>query len=68
MSTTTLRPPEPAEVQAWRSRPRREPPRCCHTCDYYRADGTCARYGQTPPPEFTARIGACPAWVEEVPF
>lgn len=62
------KPPEPQIVRAWRQQVRGGPPRCCHTCDWYRDDGTCAQYRQRVPDDFAARIDACPAWTEEIPF
>jgi hypothetical protein len=57
---------EPPEVVAWRRRG--EPPRCCHTCENYSEAGRCVKYDSTPPEDFAAQAGACPAWEHEIPF
>lgn len=45
------------------------PPRCCHSCDYYRYDdGQCLKFKQVPPREFVEMKDACDAWLHRVPF
>jgi hypothetical protein len=45
------------------------PPRCCHSCDYYRYDdGYCMKFKQTPPVEFVQQQDACGDWLHRIPF
>jgi hypothetical protein len=62
--STGKRHPEPE-----RMRLHREKPRFCHTCDRYRFDGVCEKYGSVPPEEFAATENACEHWEDElIPF
>lgn len=65
---SNTRPHEPQHVQQWRAWYAKGPPRCCHTCDYYRETGECDRHNATPPPEFAAQENACKDWIVEIPF
>lgn len=64
----TTRHPEPAIVTLYRQTLAAEPPRVCHTCDFYQPNGVCAEYNDTPPAEFASEPGGCALWVWEVPF
>lgn len=46
----------------------KEPPKCCHTCDFYMDDGNCQIYNMTPPEEFAAQEGQCDKWQEVITF
>lgn len=60
-----MRPPEPDYLIKWRA----GPPKCCHTCADYTADGVCAEFEMRPPDDFVATAGACEWWLkEEMPF
>ena len=63
-----MRHPEPAIVTLYRKTLAAEPPRVCHTCDFYQPDGVCVEYNDTPPPEFANETGGCALWQIEVPF
>jgi len=63
-----MRHPEPAIVTHYRNTLKAEPPRVCHTCDFYQPNGVCAEYNDTPPVEFANEPGGCALWEWEVPF
>ena len=63
-----MRHSEPEVVLQWRRRFDEGPPKCCHTCDHYSREGECSKYDMQPPADFAASVGACPEWVEAVPF
>lgn len=63
-----MKPEPPKEFQQWEAIAKGEPPRCCHSCDRYQADGSCGFFNMTPPDEFTQTIGACHEWLELMPF
>ena len=56
---------EPQFVIEWRNR---QPPKVCHTCDWYDKHGECGFYKAEPTETFAATAGACDSWVEELPF
>lgn len=62
-----MRHPEPEYVVKWREAIAK-PPKCCHTCDHYAADGKCVFHWAEPPADFAATNGACNDWVEIMPF
>ena len=59
---------EPEIVTLYRKTLRIEPPRLCHTCDNYGADGICSEFDSVPPESFANEPGQCELWIEEVPF
>ena len=63
-----MRHPEPSFVVQWREVERKGPPKCCHTCEWYEADGKCAKHEMEPPAEFAATEDECPDWIRECPF
>lgn len=64
----TKREPTPRFLIEW-ARLCNTPPQCCHTCEHYGFDGTCAKFGMRPPPEFTQSQGQCSAWAyDAIPF
>ena len=64
----TTKPAPPPAAAEWLKHMRAPTPRCCHTCDYYLSSGTCEKFGQVPPDEFTQTIGACDQWEDMIPF
>lgn len=60
--------PEPEIVTLYRTTLRAEPPRVCHTCDHYSAQGVCAEFHDEPPADFASEPNQCELWVEVVPF
>ena len=63
-----MRHPEPAIVTHYRDSLKAEPPRCCHTCDWYTKQGECEKFDQVPPAGFASEPGGCAFWEWEVPF
>ena len=63
-----MRPTEPEFLAEWRKWMALGPPRCCHTCISYDAEGYCRRYGMRPPEDFAKTQDACPDWDEDIPF
>jgi hypothetical protein len=63
-----MRSPEPKIVTLYRAAIRQDPPKCCHTCDYYTKDGMCQEYDAAPPELFTRTVDSCELWSEEIPF
>lgn len=59
---------EPQFVTAWYRGADMEIPRCCHTCEHYKADGVCIQYAMQPPQEFAETLNQCDEWVQEIPF
>ena len=64
----TTKPAPPLAAAEWLRHMRAPAPKCCHTCDYYLSDGSCDKFGQVPPAEFTQTIGACDQWEDMIPF
>ena len=64
----STRPPEPGFLIQWREWMRAGPPKCCHTCEHYGADGLCVEFFMTPPPEFAGQVDACDKWEAECPI
>ena len=62
------RPPEPQALIDYRAIVKQGPPRCCHTCDNYTADGWCRKHQAEPPEEFSGAMDNCADYVPEVPF
>jgi sulfatase maturation enzyme AslB (radical SAM superfamily) len=58
---------EPSHVIQWREAIA-NPPKCCHTCDWYDKDGVCGFHKSEPPEDFAATNGACESWIQEMPF
>jgi hypothetical protein len=63
-----MRHKEPQHVTIWRDKVASPQPRCCHTCDWYEADGVCGKHLQRPPEDFASAVDSCPDWLMEVPF
>lgn len=63
-----MRPPKPTIVARYEEAIKNGPPKCCHTCAEYDADGICQRFETEPPEDFAAREGACEHWTMEIPF
>lgn len=64
----STRPPEPEFLIQWRDWMRAGPPKCCHTCDNFTAQGACIAFNMRPPDDFTSQLDVCPQWLEEIPF
>jgi hypothetical protein len=62
------RPPKPDFLLQYEEWLRAGPPRCCHTCDHFSADGKCFVFGIHPPMEFVNSQGQCDKWDQELPF
>ena len=62
------RPIEPEVVRQWREWNKAGPPKCCHTCDFYTAQGMCERYNMRPPDDFASTPDVCSDWIMEIPF
>lgn len=62
------KPPEPEFLKQWRDWIKAGPPRCCHTCEHYKADGRCAEFDMVPPPEFAEIVDRCQQWQQEMPW
>jgi len=63
-----MRHPKPPHVIAYEEQKKAGPPKCCHTCDWYDANGMCLTYWMEPPEDFAATEGACPEWLDNIPF
>lgn len=59
---------EPEFVLKYREWLKNGPPKCCHTCDHYSAEGKCLAYDMEPPKEFTDQTDVCTTWIMEIPF
>lgn len=59
---------EPKFVVQYKEWIKNGPPKCCHTCFDYGADGVCTKHNAIPPEDFAATPGACNDWESEVPF
>jgi hypothetical protein len=66
--TKASKPPEPDHVRNWREWIKAGPPRCCHTCEFFKDDGRCSAFDMAPPPDFAAKADACDRWEQEIPF
>jgi hypothetical protein len=63
-----MRHPEPKIVTLYREAIRQQPPKVCHTCDYYTKDGLCEEFDAEPPELFTRTVDVCDLWSQEIPF
>lgn len=63
----TMKHEMPAFVVEWYDM-RDNPPKCCHTCEFYRYDGVCTQFDMRPPEDFAATIDQCDKWEMECPF
>lgn len=64
----SIRLPEPDFLRQWREWILLGPPKCCHTCEHYDADGICVEFIMAPPKEFIGTVDACDKWEREIPF
>ena len=64
------RPPEPAAITIWRELDHYvEPVKCCHTCEFFDANGVCLQFGEAPPLDHVyASSRHCEDYEEEIPF
>ena len=60
--------PRPNEPQFVVDGRLRQPPRVCHTCDWYSKDGVCDFHKSEPPEDFANTKDACESWLEELLF
>lgn len=58
----------PEHVKQYYETLEKGPPKCCHTCDWYKDDGECYKFKMVPPEDFASSIGQCPEWFEVIPF
>ena len=63
-----MRHAEPESVTIYRATLKAEPPKVCHTCDFYSKEGVCMEFNQEPPEQFANMPGQCSLWVWEIPF
>ncbi len=63
-----MRPKEPDFLVQGREWLKSWPPKCCHTCEYFDANGLCEVFNTNPPEEFAASVGECDKWEREIPF
>ena len=62
-----MRHPEPKIVTLYRDAIK-NPPRVCHTCEYYTQDGLCQEFNAEPPIDFATTQDTCDLWCEEIPL
>ena len=63
-----MRPSEPEFLKQWREWQAMGPPKLCHTCEFFDAEGQCAKFNMAPPAEFANTADACDSWLWAVPF
>jgi len=62
------RPPMPKFLEDYYAVTKAGVPNCCHSCDYYSAEGMCRKFQSEPPAEFIQTRDSCDLYVEAIPF